>query len=29
MSGRNNEFVAGVEGALPGETVTARAAHIF
>jgi hypothetical protein len=27
MSGRNNELLAGVEGVLPGETATARAAH--
>jgi manganese transport protein len=27
MSGRNNDLVAGVEGVLPGETATARAAH--
>lgn len=27
MDGRDSELVAGVEGVLPGETVTARAAH--
>jgi manganese transport protein len=27
VSGRNSELVAGVEGVLPGETATARAAH--
>ena len=27
MSGGNGEFVSGVEGGLPGETATVRAAH--